>query len=115
MIRSFLSIDCELGQLANTMSNFTNQEDAKQFDTVVQLASNFSQKIKLGIGSRDINFKTDFGHSIEYYDGIMFEIEDKDNQNNKVVVGGRYDALLINLGLDSNASAIGFAINNNNI
>jgi histidyl-tRNA synthetase len=45
----------------------------------------------------------------------MFEIEDRDNQSNKLLVGGRYDGLLNNLGLDNRASAIGFAVNNNNI
>jgi histidyl-tRNA synthetase len=45
----------------------------------------------------------------------MFEIEDRGNQSNKLLVGGRYDGLLNNLGLDSRASAIGFAVNNNNI
>ena len=115
LIRSFLSIECELSLLPNVIDSFSKKESSKQFDTVFQMASNFSKKMKLGIETRDINFKTDFGHSIEYYDGTMFEIEDKDSQNNKVVVGGRYDALLVNLGLDNKASAIGFAVNNNNI
>ena len=115
LIRLFLSIECELSLLPNAIDSFSKKESLNQFETVFQMASNFSKKMKLGIGTRDINFKTDFGHSIEYYDGTMFEIEDKDNQNNKVVVGGRYDALLVNLGLDNKASAIGFAVNNNNI
>ena len=114
-IRSFLNINCELEQLPNLISNFAKEEDEHQFNNVIQMASNFSKKIKLGIGNTDINFKTDFGHSIEYYDGIMFQIEDRDNQSNKLLVGGRYDGLLNNLGLDSRASAIGFAVNNNNI
>jgi ATP phosphoribosyltransferase regulatory subunit len=114
-IRSFLNINCELEQLPNLISNFAKEKGEHQFNNVIQMASNFSKKIKLGIGNTDINFKTDFGHSIEYYDGIMFEIEDRDNQSNKLLVGGRYDGLLNNLGLDSRASAIGFAVNNNNI
>ena len=115
VIRSFLNINCELEQLPNLISDFAKKENKHQFDNVIQMASNFSKKIKLGIGNTAINFKTDFGHSIEYYDGIMFEIEDRDNQSNKLLVGGRYDGLLNNLGLDSRASAIGFAVNNNNI
>jgi ATP phosphoribosyltransferase regulatory subunit len=79
-IRSFLNINCELEQLPNLISNFAKEEGEHQFNNVIQMASNFSKKIKLGIGNIDINFKTDFGHSIEYYDGIMFEIEDRDNQ-----------------------------------
>ena len=97
------------------ITDFAKKENKHQFDNVIQMASNFSKKIKLGIGNTAINFKTDFGHSIEYYDGIMFEIEDRGNQSNKLLVGGRYDSLLNNLGLDNRASAIGFAVNNNNI
>ena len=115
VIRSFLNINCELEQLPNLISDFAKKENKHQFDNVILMASNFSKKIKLGIGNTAINFKTDFGHSIEYYDGIMFEIEERDNQSNKLLVGGRYDGLLNNLGLDSRASAIGFAVNNNNI
>ena len=115
IIREFLSIDCRLEKLPDAVSNFTKQKVDNSFDSVAQMALDFSNKIRLGIGNQDVNFKTDFGHSIEYYDGIMFEIKDKNNINNKIVVGGRYDSLLINLGLENNASAIGFAVNNNNI
>ncbi|MGY9025530.1 MAG: ATP phosphoribosyltransferase regulatory subunit [Candidatus Pelagibacterales bacterium] len=115
IIREFLSIDCRLEKLPDAVSNFTKQKVDNSFDSVAQMALDFSNKIRLGIGNQDVNFKTDFGHSIEYYDGIMFEIKDKNNMNNKIVVGGRYDSLLINLGLENNASAIGFAVNNNNI
>ena len=77
------------------------------------MALTFSEKINQGLSNKNINFKTDFGHSIEYYDGIMFEV--KDSKNNKMITGGRYDSLLLSLGLNNKASAIGFAVNNNNI
>ena len=59
-------------------------------------------------------FDNDFGHSIEFYDGMMFEIYNPDNQS-ELISGGRYDKLLIDLGSKSNLSAVGFATNNNNI
>ena len=45
----------------------------------------------------------------------MFEVKDSKNKNNKMITGGRYDSLLLSLGLNNKASAIGFAVNNNNI
>ena len=59
-------------------------------------------------------FDNDFGHSIEFYDGMIFEIYNPDNQS-ELISGGRYDKLLIDLGSKSNLSAVGFATNNNNI
>ena len=60
------------------------------------------------------NFNNDFGHSIEFYDGVMFEIYDQSG-NLKLITGGRYDKLLNILGSRNNLSAIGFATNNNNL
>ena len=79
------------------------------------MASTFSEKINQGLSNKNINFKTDFGHSIEYYDGIMFEVKDRKNKNNKMITGGRYDSLLLSLALKNKASAKRFAVNNNNI
>ena len=114
-IREFLKIECDLDKLSEAILNFTKQKDINQFEPVIKMASTFSEKVNKGLGNKKINFKTDFGHSIEYYDGIMFEVKDKKNQKNKMITGGRYDSLLLSFGLNNKASAIGFAINNNNI
>ena len=51
VIRSFLNINCELEQLPNLISDFAKKENKHQFDNVIETASNFSKKIKLGIGN----------------------------------------------------------------
>ena len=114
-IREFLKIECDLGKLSEAILNVTNQKNINQFESVIKMALTFSEKINQGLSNKNINFKTDFGHSIEYYDGIMFEVKDRKNNNNKMITGGRYDSLLLSLGLNNKASAIGFAVNNNNI
>ena len=108
-------IEGDLGKLSEAILNFTNQKNINQFASVIKMASTFSKKINQGLSNKNIYFKTDFGHSIEYYDGIMFEVKDRKNNNNKMITGGRYDSLLLSLGLNNKASAIGFAVNNNNI
>ena len=58
-------------------------------------------------------FSTNFGRDIEYYTGIVFEIYN--SSKNEIARGGRYDSLLKSLGSKKNISAVGAAINLNNL
>ena len=71
-----------------------------------------------GLSKKDykIVFSTNFGRDIEYYTGMVFEIWVSTNKNKqKIVSGGRYDDLLKSLGSKKDVSAVGAAINLNNI
>ena len=58
-------------------------------------------------------FSTNFGRDIEYYTGLVFEIYNSSNK--EIARGGRYDSLLKSLGSKRNISAVGAAINLNNL
>ena len=60
-----------------------------------------------------ITFSTNFGRDIEYYSGVVFEIYNSSKK--EIARGGRYDGLLKNLGSKKNISAVGAAINLNNL
>ena len=60
-----------------------------------------------------ITFSTNFGRDIEYYSGIVFEIYNSSKK--EIARGGRYDGLLKSLGSKKNISAVGAAINLNNL
>ena len=63
-----------------------------------------------------IVFSTNFGRDIEYYTGMVFEIWASVNKNKQEIArGGRYDDLLKNLGSNKDISAVGAAINLNNL
>ena len=64
------------------------------------------------INSKTI-FSTNFGRDIEYYTGIVFEIYNSSKK--EIARGGRYDGLLKSLGSKKNISAVGAAINLNNL
>ena len=64
------------------------------------------------INSKTI-FSTNFGRNIEYYTGIVFEIYNSSKK--EIARGGRYDGLLKSLGSKKNISAVGAAINLNNL
>ena len=63
--------------------------------------------------NQEINFITNFGRDIEYYTGVVFEIYNSSKK--EIARGGRYDGLLKSLGSKKNISAVGAAINLNNL
>ena len=58
-------------------------------------------------------FSTNFGRDIEYYTGLVFEIYNSSKK--EIARGGRYDSLLKSLGSKKDISAVGAAINLNNL
>jgi len=65
---------------------------------------------------RKIIFSTNFGRDIEYYTGMVFDIWASANKNKQEIArGGRYDDLLKSLGSKKDVSAVGAAINLNNL
>jgi len=108
IIREFLKINCEIDKLDKTLKSFVKKNNLnnsllKELSTV----KNFSKINKKTI------FSTNFGRDIEYYTGIVFEIYN--SKKKEIARGGRYDGLLKSLGSKKNISAVGAAINLNNL
>ena len=113
VINEFLSLNGPIQSIDDQMNKFINDFDIQRFDvgqeTLNQLSSNL-----IKISAKPIYFDCDFGHSIEFYDGIIFEITN-DLNSDVLISGGRYDKLLNALEDKDQFSAVGFATNNNNI
>ncbi len=64
-----------------------------------------------GLNPRRFEFSASFGRELEYYTGLVFQIE-AESSDGKVAVagGGRYDDLLSDLGAAQKISAVGCAI-----
>ena len=108
IIREFLKIHCPIKKLDKTLKIFVKKNKIK--DSVFKdltTIKNFSK-----INSKII-FSTNFGRDIEYYTGIVFEIYNSSKK--EIARGGRYDGLLKSLGAKKNISAVGAAINLNNL
>ena len=108
IIRNFLKINCQLHELEKTLNNFIdkNKLDKNVFKDLSSL------KNLLKLNSKMI-FSTNFGRDIEYYSGVVFEIYNSSKK--EIARGGRYDSLLKSLGSKKNISAVGAAINLNNL
>ena len=108
IIREFLKINCSIGKLEKTLKSFVKKNNLnnsvfKDLSTIKNLSK---------INSKTI-FSTNFGRDIEYYTGIVFEIYNSSKK--EIARGGRYDGLLKSLGSKKNISAVGAAINLNNL
>ena len=108
IIREFLKINCPINKLEKTLNNFIYQNNLS--GNVFKDLSSLKNLSK--INSKMI-FSTNFGREIEYYSGIVFEIYN--SLKKEIARGGRYDSLLKSLGSKKNISAVGAAINLNNI
>lgn len=63
-----------------------------------------------GIDTGKIKFATAFGRGLDYYTGFEFELHAKDNGDEPLVAGGRYDGLMSQLGSSAQIPAVGFSI-----
>ena len=69
----------------------------------------FERLAKSGIDLGRATFATEFGRSLEYYSGLVFQIEVA-GIDEAIAGGGRYDGLLAYLGAPREVPAIGSAI-----
>lgn len=63
-----------------------------------------------GIDTAAIAFATAFGRGLDYYTGFEFELHQRGNGPEPLVAGGRYDALMTQLGSATPIPAVGFSI-----
>jgi len=108
IIREFLKINCSIDKLGKILKSFVKKN--KLSNSVFKDLSTIKNLSK--INSKTI-FSTNFGRDIEYYTGIVFEIYNSSKK--EIARGGRYDGLLKSLGSKKNISAVGAAINLNNL
>lgn len=63
-----------------------------------------------GVVPLHIDFSTAFGRPLDYYSGLVFELEDPTGRvSDPLVAGGRYDPLLARIGHGRVVPAVGFA------
>lgn len=63
-----------------------------------------------GIDLGATRFSTSFGRGVDYYTGFEFELHRRDNGDEPLVAGGRYDGLMSQLGAREPIPAVGFSI-----
>ena len=108
IIREFLKIHCSIDKIERTLKDFINKYKLNK-----NILSDLTAIKNLSKMNYKIIFSINFGRDIEYYTGIVFEIYNSSKK--EIARGGRYDGLLKSLGSKKNISAVGAAINLNNL
>jgi ATP phosphoribosyltransferase regulatory subunit len=108
IIREFLKINCSIDKIERILKDFI-----KKYKLNKNILSDLTAIKNLSKISYKTIFSTNFGRDIEYYTGIVFEIYNSSKK--EIARGGRYDNLLKSLGSKKNISAVGAAINLNNL
>ncbi len=108
IIREYLKINCSIENLDKTLKSFVKKNNLN--NSVLKDLSTINNLSKI---NSKTTFSTNFGRDIEYYTGIVFEIYNSSKR--EIARGGRYDGLLKSLGSKKNISAVGAAINLNNL
>jgi len=81
----------------------------KRFEAAVtRFARRIDKMRDLGLATETFRFAATFGRSLEYYTGLVFQVEAQDGT--QVAGGGRYDDLLADMGAGVSVPAVGCAI-----
>jgi ATP phosphoribosyltransferase regulatory subunit len=109
MIESYLKLSGPLTDMPEKLKRFA---DGKCFASV---AASFEKRIEAledqGLNPRRFHFSAEFGRELEYYTGLVFQVDvDARNQPVTVAGGGRYDEMLKDLGAVQSIPAVGCAI-----
>jgi len=109
IIKEFLKINCPINQAANKLNLFFKKNKIN-----LRVEENYFPITKNKISRLNVNFSTSFGRQLEYYTGLVFEIDIKiKSKKINVISGGRYDNLIADLGSQKKIPAVGAAINLN--
>lgn len=108
-IESYLHIAGPLTDVVKKISAISKSPKFK--NAVAQFESRIAALEDQGLNPRRFHFSADFGRDLEYYTGLVFQIE-VELRNAPLVIagGGRYDGLLQDLGAATHIPAIGCAI-----
>jgi ATP phosphoribosyltransferase regulatory subunit len=110
IIKRFLAIsgdpDDALGQL-RALASDAGLDIHRAID---QVESRTGFMAARGVETDSISFATAFGRGVDYYTGFEFELQRKDQDDEPLVAGGRYDDLMTRLGAAAPIPAVGFAV-----
>jgi ATP phosphoribosyltransferase regulatory subunit len=74
------------------------------------LSRRFDLLEECGVNVGGASFATEFGRDLEYYSGLVFQIEVAGDKASPIAGGGRYDGLLRSVGAPAEVPAVGSAI-----
>ncbi len=109
VIDSYLAISGAPKQATERVAALAKNAGIDLSPSLSSLARRFERLEASGLDLARATFATEFGRNLEYYSGLVFQIQTP-GLNDAIAGGGRYDGLLADLGAPCEVPAIGSAI-----
>ncbi|HFC04338.1 MAG TPA: ATP phosphoribosyltransferase regulatory subunit [Rhizobiales bacterium] len=112
LINTYLNVHGSLPEVTQTLRQLTSDKSG-EFATGVDALHRRTSLFDLpAMKNGSIGFAAEFGRSLEYYTGFVFQIEVTGDDGGPVVIagGGRYDDLISDIGKCDRVPAVGSAI-----
>jgi ATP phosphoribosyltransferase regulatory subunit len=110
VIDCYLSVDAPLQEAVDRLAMIGKGAGLDLGPSLYLLQRRLERLREAGIDLAEARFATEFGRDLEYYSGMVFQIEAAANGKDPVAGGGRYDGLLASLGAKREVPAVGAAI-----
>jgi ATP phosphoribosyltransferase regulatory subunit len=109
VIDSYLAISGPPEKAVERVAKLGNEAGIDLFGPLSAFARRLARLDESGVDLARATFATEFGRNLEYYSGLVFQIESP-GVDDAIAGGGRYDGLLTDLGAPREVPAIGSAI-----
>ena len=109
VIDAYLAISGPPNKATERVAALAKEAGIDLSPSLASAARRFERLEKSGVDLARATFATEFGRNLEYYSGLVFQIETQ-GLDDAIAGGGRYDGLLTDLGAPREVPAIGAAV-----
>ncbi|WEX78145.1 ATP phosphoribosyltransferase regulatory subunit [Sinorhizobium numidicum] len=109
VMREFLALDLALVDAPAALHRFASKSRLKIDDALALFDARVAALAEAGADPRLIRYRAAFGRPLDYYTGLVFEIE-VEGTAAVLAGGGRFDRLLTLLGAREHIPAVGFSL-----
>ncbi len=109
IMREFLALDLPLADAPDALHQFATGSGLKIGDALALFDARVAALAKAGADVDVIRYRAAFGRPLDYYTGLVFEIE-LEGMPAVLAGGGRFDRLLTLLGAREHVPAVGFSL-----
>lgn len=111
LIEGYLAVSGPPRAAAARIADLTESAGVSLDDALGPYMNRLDRFAKKGVDLASFEFSAEFGRNLEYYTGLVFQIEvPGGGRSGQVAGGGRYDELLLELGAPVKVPAVGCAI-----
>ena len=110
VINYFLAVEASSREAIDRIATIGKGAGIDLGPALCVLSRRFDLLEEFGVNVDAATFATEFGRDLEYYSGLVFQIEVGGDKTSPIAGGGRYDGLLRSVGARAEVPAVGSAI-----